>query len=100
MYIWESGNKIVGPHDNGSWWIYAGGERFRITLRVNLDGTANVIYSRHYPPDVCQPDDPCVDVVFYEHPVPLSQYPFRVDASIRDVNATLVDVDIVRIRIP
>ena len=95
FYVIESGLLIAGPGINGSFGTYAPGERFRVTLRDNSDGTAAATYSRLTA--VCMPGGPCPEATFYTHASP-ARYPLRVDASFRETGATLADVRVVRIR--
>ena len=95
FYVIEGGALVMGPGPNGSFGTYAAGERFRVSLRDNSDGTATVTYSRLT--GICTPGSPCPETVFYTH-TGLAQYPLRVDASFREVGATTADVDVVRIR--
>jgi hypothetical protein len=104
IYITESGTEITGPDVDGSWGLYSGGDQFRITLRANLDGTAEVIYSKALQgslsnPFNCYDGQPCLQDVIHQHTLPVPSYPFRVDTSLRDEGATLANVDIMRIYI-
>ena len=95
FYVIESGLLITGPAVNGSFGTYATGERFRVTLHDNADGTATVAYSRLT--GTCTPGMPCPEAIFYTH-TGLANYPLRADASFRETGATLADVRVVRIR--
>ena len=95
FYVIESGVLTMGPGLNGSFGTYAAGERFRVSLHDNSDGTATVSYSRLTGP--CVPGMPCPEVVFHTSTA-LAHYPVRGDVSFREVGATTADVDVVRIR--
>jgi hypothetical protein len=94
-YVVESGTFATGPDLNGSFGTYSAGERFRVSLRANGDGTAVVTYSRLM--GTCTPGMPCNQVVFYTSTVAAS-YPLRVDTSLRETAGSLVDVRLVRIK--
>ena len=95
FYVIEGGTLVIGPGMNGSFGSYAAGERFRVTLLDNADGTATVNYSRLT--GVCTPGIPCPEAIFHTH-TGLATYPLRVEASFRETAATLADVRVVRIR--
>ena len=95
FYVIENGLLITGPGTNGSFGTYTAGERFRVTVHDNSDGTASVTYSRLT--GACTPGLPCPQAVFYTH-TGAAGYPLRVDASFREAGATTNDVDVVRIR--
>src|SRR5262249_24179990 len=96
FYVLEGGGLIAGPDINGSFGTYAAGQRFRVKLKDNLDGTARVTYSRVNGP--CVPGNPCPDTSFYTHTGSPAVYLVRVDTSFREQNATLSNVTIVRIQ--
>ena len=96
VYVGESGTIVNGPGPNGSFRTYTAGERFRVTIRDNADGTARVIYSRII--GTCTPGSPCADDVIHTSPIAAPRYPFRVDAIFLDQGATATDVRIVRIQ--
>jgi hypothetical protein len=91
VFVVEHG--IGNPH--GAFANYAVGDRLRVTVTDRFDGTADIAY--FVLPAACAsagcPGTP---------PLPYSPgpayYPFRVDASLRDLGATLNDVRIVRIQ--
>src|SRR6185295_2435540 len=96
VYVGEAGAQVPGPGPNGSFRnSYAVGERFRVSLNDNGDGTAAVAYSRII--GACVPGQPCAEDVFYRSTVSAPHYPIRVDATFREQNATVTDVRIVRI---
>src|SRR5262249_49157236 len=94
--IFESGTPVPGPDVGGTWGTYVAGDRFRVTLRDNGDGTAVVAYARLTGP--CTPGRPCALTVFYTHVGAPASYPLRVDASFQDQGAKVTDVRIVRIK--
>jgi len=96
FYILEGGILVSGPDINGSFGTYTAGERFRIKVKDNFDGTAAVTYSRVNGP--CVPGSPCPDTPIYAHVGPPAVYPVRVDTSFREQFATLANVNIVRIQ--
>ena len=74
---------------------YAVGDRFRVKLRDNFDGTASVTYARLMGP--CVDGSPCSEAIFHTS-ANLATYPVRVDALFRTGGATLTNARIVRIR--
>jgi hypothetical protein len=93
FYVIESGNLVPGPDVNGSFGTYAAGDRFRVMVKDNQDGTASVVYSKVL--------TPCHQVACPDTPFLVSartvQYPVRVDTSFREAGATLQAVTLVRI---
>ena len=96
FYVIEGGIIIPGGQPNNSFGTYAAGERFRVSLTDNSDGTASVSYSRIV--GACVPGAPCTETVFFTRPGNATQYPLRVDASFREQGSALVDVRLVRIQ--
>jgi len=93
FYIFERGQNQPGP--NGpAWGTYSPGDRFRVSVKDNFDGTATVSYSRLVGP--CTPGTLCSENVFYTSAVPGS-YPLYADSSFKEQGATLDDVRLVRI---
>jgi hypothetical protein len=86
--IFEGGSLIstFGP--------YAAGEKFRVKVKDNFDGSATISYARLTAP--CVDGMPCSEAVFYTS-LTTAAYPFRVDASLFTTGATLTDVRLVRI---
>ena len=89
LFVFESGNVV------SSFGSYASGEKFRIKLRDNFNGTATVTYVRITGP--CVDGTPCNETVFHTSTNPAT-YPVRVDALFREQGATITDARIVRIR--
>lgn len=93
--VFETGVPVPGPDINGTFGLYAPGERFRVRLRDNGDGTASVRYTRLVGPciagTVCNEQD-------LHASTRLATYPLRVDTSLFDVGGTITDVRLVRIR--
>ena len=87
--VFESGSLIstFGP--------YAAGEKFRVKVSDNFDGTATVTYVRIT--GACVDGMPCTETVFHMSAVK-PPYPFRVDSSLFDQGATLTNVRLVRIQ--
>ena len=77
----------VGPYDPG--------DRFRVQIKDNLDGTASVSYFKLSGP--CTPGTICNGAVIGTSAAS-AKYPLRVDASLADVGATLKNVTLVRIK--
>jgi hypothetical protein len=96
VYLLEGGTLVMGPDLGGSFGTYAAGDRFRVKVKDNFDGTAVVTYSRIN--GECVPGNPCNETVFYQHLGSPAVYPLRVDASFREQTATLADASIVRIQ--
>ncbi len=94
--IFESGTPVPGPGPGGVWGTYNAGDRFRVTLHSNSDGTASVAYSQITGP--CSPGVPCPETTFHTNAGSPATYPLRVDASFREQNDTILDVRIVRIQ--
>jgi hypothetical protein len=96
FYVFESGVKQSGPDNTGdtpgAWGTYAFNDRFRISFKDNFDGTATVSYARL--PGPCQPGADCPAPPFFTSATHIA-YPFHVDASLRDLGATLIDVRLV-----
>lgn len=83
---------LAGPFDP-----YVAGERFRIHVVDHNDGTADLNFSRLLAP--CVPDQACAELTFYIHPVGTGpSYPLRVDTTFRELNASLQNVTIMRIK--
>ncbi len=95
-YVYEHGIKVPGPDVNGSFGVYTAGERFRVSLTDNDDGSATVTYSRLV--GTCTPGTVCNEVVFNTHVGTPATYPIRVDVSLYDTGATVTDVRLVRIK--
>jgi hypothetical protein len=102
VYVFEKGAPVTpDPQDPTAptctvmkaFLAYAPGERFRVSVTDNFDGTATVSYAKVTA--ACQAHVECMP--FHTSHVH-KPYPFRVDTSFHDDNATLGDVVIVRIR--
>ena len=74
---------------------YIVGERFRVHVTDNNDGTASISYGRIS--GVCDDGTQCTEDVFYTSTAAPIRYPLRVDASFRDPSG-FANVNIVRIR--
>jgi hypothetical protein len=94
VYVIEGGTPLVvqGPFGNP----YTPGARFRVRATDNHDGTATISYSRLI--GACFEGTLCAENVFYTHVGPSPSYPLRVDATFREVDATLDNVTLVRIK--
>jgi hypothetical protein len=95
-FVLEGGEIRSGPNTGGSWGPSMAGDRFRVYVRDNGNGTAQVRYSR-VPPGGCTPGAPCNDTVFYPSGGVIT-YPLRVDASLFENGAALIDVRLMRIK--
>jgi len=102
VLIAENGVLVVPPNgDDINFWFadYVAGDHFRVTVTANPDGTtANIEYFQI--PNTCTaPGCPATKLRPSDGDPPITAaYPFRVDASLRDQNATLTDVRIVRVK--
>jgi hypothetical protein len=96
VYVLEAGALVAGPDLNNSFGTYVAGERFRVRVKDNFDGTATVSYTRIV--GACVPGNPCNETVVFAHGVPSAAYPLRAAAAFREQNATLANVSIVRIQ--
>ena len=96
VYITANGTTtVVGPLTPP----YVAGEKFRINITDNHDGTASLSFSRLA--SSCTPGLPCAATVLYPaplEPAPTAAYPLRVDASFREGPATLKNATIMRIK--
>ena len=86
--LFESGTFI------GNFGTFTAGDRFRVRVKDNHNGTAAISYSKVTGP--CSPGTTCAETVFYTS-LSTGAYPFRVDASLFDQGATLTDARLVRI---
>jgi hypothetical protein len=80
----------------GTFGLYVAGDRFRVKLRDNFDGTAAVSFARVTGP--CVDGSPCSEAALEPPGTFTATYPVRVDAMIREQNGTVTDARIVRIR--
>jgi hypothetical protein len=80
----------------GMFGLYVAGDRFRVKLRDNFDGTAAVSFARLTGP--CVDGSPCSEAAIEPPGTYTATYPVRVDAMIREQNGTVTDARIVRIR--
>jgi hypothetical protein len=79
----------------GNFGLYVAGDKFRLKVRDNFDGTGSVSYARIIGP--CVDGSPCNEAVFHTSANPIT-YPVRVDAMFREQGGTITDARIVRIR--
>ena len=92
--IFEGGTKVATAVA-----MYNAGDRFRVRVTDNNDDnphTAKITYTKLTAP--CTPGTICAEVQIASQIGSSPSYPFRVDASLRDVGATLVNVTVVRIK--
>jgi hypothetical protein len=94
VYVIEAGNPLVVEGPFGL--PYTPGERFRVRATDNNNGTATITYSRVAPG--CMEGTVCLEDVFWTSESPSPDYPLRVDTTFREVDASLVNVTIVRIK--
>jgi len=83
------------PLSFGGFGPYTVGEHYRVRAVDNHNGSATISYSRLLQP--CPTGTFCDEQVFYTSTT-FPQYPLRVDAAIRDQNATIANVTIMRIK--
>lgn len=88
--IFENGQQI-----GGSVGTYEAGDRFRVQVEDNLDGTAAVSYVQLSGP--CAPGTNC-SITLIATSANVAKYPLRVDASLNAESATLKNVTLVRIK--
>ena len=93
VYVIESGTPLAvfGPFGDP----YTAAERFRVKIKDNHDNTATISYVRLTGP--CTPGTACVEDEFHTSNGPAPQYPLRINASFREVDATIANVTMVRI---
>jgi hypothetical protein len=72
---------------------YAVGDRFRVKVSENTDGTATISYARF---TGCP--DACTEEVFYTTDDQVALYPLRVDTTFREQGARIENVIIMRIK--
>src|SRR5262249_39142996 len=91
--IFEGGTKVLA-----SVTTYNAGDRFRVRATDNNDlaHTATITYTKLTAP--CTPGTICPEMQIPSQTPPSPSYPLRVDASLRDKDATLTNVTLVRIR--
>jgi hypothetical protein len=77
---------------------YLPGDRFRIRITDNHDGTASLSAGKVNDPDSCKPGVPCLDTQIGTQTKPSLSYPLRITATFREANATLREVTLVRIQ--
>jgi hypothetical protein len=93
VFVAEGGTVVTGPDPDGSFGTYAAGDRLRVSVTDQFDGTAAVTYLLI--PAACSGPD-CDGMVL--RTTTGAAYPLRVDTSMREQGATLTDVRIVRIK--
>lgn len=91
----QEGGVDVPPPGPGGFGQYSAGDHIRIALKDNLDGTASISY--YWIPAACSSSPSCTGTLLRSGAGP-APYPFRADASIRTQNATLGDIEMVRIK--
>jgi hypothetical protein len=92
IYILENGaNYISAPLGP-----YQPGQRFRIRITDNNNGTASIKYTRVDGP--CSVGTVCAETELATQTEPGTSYPIRITASFREPNATLANVTLVRIQ--
>jgi hypothetical protein len=90
IHVIENGSSV------GIFGAYVTGDRFRVKLRDNFDGTAAVSFARVAGP--CVAGSPCSEAAIEPPGTFTASYPVRVDAMIREQGGTVTDARIVRIR--
>jgi hypothetical protein len=92
VYILEDGAQVI----NGPFGTYAPGERFRLRITDNNNGTASISYFRLV--GVCNPGTVCSETPLATQTLPNPAYPLRVEATFREPGATASNVTMVRIK--
>jgi hypothetical protein len=90
VYALENGTTVPGALES-----YNPGERFRVKVVDNNDGTASISYAKMN--GTCQPGTECAEVPLGDASIKLA-YPIRVDTTLRDQGSTIANVTIVRIQ--
>ena len=80
VHVVENGNSV------SSFGAYASGDKFRVKLRENFDGTATVSFARVVGP--CVEGVKCNEAVFHTSTNPVA-YPVRADAMFREQGGTV-----------
>jgi hypothetical protein len=92
VYIVENNAAVI----NGPFAAYAAGERFRIRITDNNDGTASISYSRLVGP--CTPGTICNEAPITTQTLPSPSYPLRIESTFREPGSTVSNVTVVRIK--
>ncbi len=92
--IFENGTRVPDGA-NADWGPFQAGDRVRVNVKDRFDGTADI--TNTLIPAACA-GAACTGTTFGPSIPHTGSYPFRVDAFIRDPQATLTDVRIVRIK--
>jgi hypothetical protein len=95
FFILEGATQVQGPGPEGSFGTYVEGERFRLRVRDNGNGTATVRYTRVV--GSCTPGTVCTENDIFTSPA-VAHYPLRVDTSLYHQGATITDVRLTRIQ--
>jgi hypothetical protein len=83
---------VTGPFGQ-----YTAGERYRIHITDNNDGTATISYSRVV--GSCTAGTPCNETQISQQVTATKpKYPLRINASFREQNATVANVTVMRIQ--
>ncbi len=111
FYIFESGTPIVPTKPEPSApgcklanavGSYTTGDKFRIVVEGELDGTSTAkITYEHIPQSYpCDPDNGqrLCDVMWKQTSMTTAQYPLRFDSAFRELNASIANVRLVRDR--
>jgi hypothetical protein len=96
VYLIQSGTLLIGPEADQSFGTYQANEKFRVHVVDNHDKTATISYTRVIEP--CTIGSECTEDVLATETATFPEYPFRVDASFREQDATLQNVTLVRIQ--
>jgi hypothetical protein len=92
VYVLENGAAVI----NGPLGTYAPGDRFRIRIKDNNDGTATISYTRLN--GQCVVGTICNETTIATQTQPSPKYPLRIDASFREPGATISNPTMVRIQ--
>ena len=94
FFVSEAGVQPDGEGVDGSFGPSTAGDRFRVYVTDNGNGTASVRYAKLV--GACMPLTKCNEVTFYPS-TGVATYPLRVDSSLFHEGATITDARIVRI---
>lgn len=92
VYLVEGAASVV----NGPFPAYAPGERFRLRITDNNDGTASISYTRVV--GACQPGTVCNETPIGPATLPSPSYPLRIQSTFREPGSTVSNVTLVRIK--
>jgi hypothetical protein len=92
VYVHETSPATIDP---GPFGPFSANERYRVKAKDLHDGTARISYARVV--GACADGAECQEDEFYVSTATVA-YPLRVDTSFRDQDATIANVNLVRIK--